>query len=336
MLTSLDAPHLQKWTRGVYFPLLLLVVVYQFIFFYPTMDWSSRETSIAQDVELKPAQTRQNVVAASTNNLRTHSEFATRGPVVDILSIGSQRRPDYLQAQAETFGAHPVIRHFRTATEVNDTEQDCASNLTDFQITKISNYCKDMNRFADAPDSEYSFLKMRADKYFGPETLLDKPNPAGWLCAQKRPMDGMYELISSYPKNDFPDYLIVMDDDTWVNMDVFLRTLQSNFTIDRPLLVAGCRISSRRGERHFKFPYGGWGYTFTKSLLEAMTKPRHCPPEHADDSEFCERLALNNAGEREVFLDGMSALELMYQYAHHQRMTDIDNWTRAGFCMYSE
>jgi hypothetical protein len=281
-----------------------------------------------------------------TTTATTKATSTSRKPVVvDILSIGSELKPDFHRAQAETFGQHPAIRQFVTVTEFNDTEKDCSSTLTKDHIVKISEHCRDESRFHDVPKHEYTFLKNRAVKYLDANTLLAKASPAGWLCAQRRPIDGIYNLVRSYKKSnnngnrdDFPDYLVIMDDDTWVNMDQFLPNLQQNFTQDRAYMIAGCRISSKLRKRNFKFAYGGWGYTFTRPVLEALTKERHCSAKNNDDDDahFCSRLSENAAGERDLFVNGESVLDLMYKYSFHQNMVDVDTWNKAGYCMYSE
>ena len=60
-------------------------------------------------------------------------------PVIDILSIGSQRRLWQLKAQQNTFGRNPMIRNFFTVSEKDHIglEQRCDKSLTKEDITRL-------------------------------------------------------------------------------------------------------------------------------------------------------------------------------------------------------
>ena len=61
---------------------------------------------------------------------------------VDILSIGSQNRLNYIETQKRSFASHRSVRHFFSVTESDDADPTCASKLTLSDVTGISNYCR--------------------------------------------------------------------------------------------------------------------------------------------------------------------------------------------------
>jgi hypothetical protein len=63
------------------------------------------------------------------------------GFVIDIITVGSMTRPQYQEAQRQTFGSHPSVRHFFRLNEFNDTEIDCHQNLTTEQVHAIRYRC---------------------------------------------------------------------------------------------------------------------------------------------------------------------------------------------------
>jgi len=65
------------------------------------------------------------------------SKFRT----VDILSIGSNRRLEYLQAQQDTFARHLSVRYFFNATEDSDADPSCSQRLSKWNVTQISRFC---------------------------------------------------------------------------------------------------------------------------------------------------------------------------------------------------
>lgn len=61
---------------------------------------------------------------------------------VDILSIGSQNRLDYIDTQKSTFGLHRSVRNFFSVTEKDDFDPMCASKLTISDVAEISTFCR--------------------------------------------------------------------------------------------------------------------------------------------------------------------------------------------------
>jgi hypothetical protein len=51
--------------------------------------------------------------------------------------------------------------------------------------------------------------------------VFNPKNNAGWMCAQKRPVDGLFNVLQNYKDGamEAPQYLFIIDDDTYINMD---------------------------------------------------------------------------------------------------------------------
>jgi hypothetical protein len=281
----------------------------------------------------------------------TEQSTSFRSPVeIDIISIGSYTRPSYQDAQERTFGSHVAFRDFHRITEANDFEAECHSSLKVDQVEQIVQFCRSKSPvFRQHPQ-----LKKMKGNYANFKWLLKKSNPPGWMCAQKRPFDGFYAVLSSYKDTgkSLPDYLFIMDDDTYVNMNEVSPFLQATYPANEAYAVAGCMIRSRMHEHNFTNPFGGWGTILTRPAIENFQKPLFCAqyqyssknvtPTTAGDDDFaslaCWRLSQDPVGEASVFVEGMSVAELMHAYVKRFDYTGISHWkaTSVGFCMHSD
>ena len=107
---------------------------------------------------------------------------------IDIISIGTIRRPEWQHAQQNTFVSHSTVRNFQRFNELNDTDIDCSTDLTQQQFNLIHQFCT-------RRDDQQS----RIATLFGNERMNFKPiNATGWLCAQKRRIDGLYKTLQPY------------------------------------------------------------------------------------------------------------------------------------------
>jgi hypothetical protein len=157
-------------------------------------------------------------------------------------------------------------------------------------------------------------------------------NPGGWICAQKRPHYGLAKAAKHYAKHrqeDLPDWLIIMDDDTYYNMELFYEYFWHRDASDLEVL-AGCLM---RLPGNFTAPYGGYGSVFSRGSLAKLLLPIECPS--ADDQATCDRLQDNLVGELRHFRNGMSLIDLFHAYVSAERYRDVDRWS-AGFCMHSD
>uniref|UniRef100_A0A7R9VVZ0 FAM20 C-terminal domain-containing protein n=1 Tax=Pseudictyota dubia TaxID=2749911 RepID=A0A7R9VVZ0_9STRA len=140
-----------------------------------------------------------------------------------------------------------------------------------------------------------------------PDDFLVRDHP-GWLCAQRRFAQGllkaaMYHLPSTSPKdgNDdknenattyfdarvsvlekLPDYLIMVDDDTYFNPQMFLE-LYGDTNPNDPKMYSGCLFETNPAKSiTWEFPYGGFGTIVSKGALERLVRPIYCDGEEAE------------------------------------------------------
>jgi hypothetical protein len=150
------------------------------------------------------------------------------------------------------------------------------------------------------------------------------------MCAQKRPSDGFFATRSSYKEIDtsLADYLAVMDDDTYMNMNNAAPFLQTAYPSHEAHAVAVRMIRSRVSEHNFTMPFGGRG---TRPAIENFQEPLYCqqyqynhnttlaPVLSSGDSDgkddftnlACWRLSQDSIGEAAVFVERMSVAELI-------------------------
>jgi hypothetical protein len=215
--------------------------------------------------------------------------------VVDVLSVGSLHRLDYIEAQKQTFGSHVSVRHFFNVTEADDADPACATNLSRTDVVAISNWCKSTKQWNATRQFVLHYLQ---GPYARADWLMKKANPAGWMCAQSRPVQGMYKVLQMYrdqyqrdrdyhqssttsssSSSSLPDYLLIVDDDTYYNMDIFLEYLQTNpryVNSSVPSAIAGCLVRSPISAIHLTLPFGGYGITLSKGYLEKIMRPLDC------------------------------------------------------------
>lgn len=280
--------------------------------------------------------------------------------VIDIVTVGSMTRPNYQETQLQTFGSHPSVRHFFRLTEFNDTEVDCHRNLTTEQVHAVRYRCsKDRKKYSTLQYFNRLFAspqylekkgerKRNNTRFYRLPTLTflftyyysgcpspSTGNAAGWLCAQKRPLDGLYAIFRDYycRQEDLPDYLFLLDDDSYVQMPAVLEYLQQ---FNGAHVFAGCL--SRVRWMNFSFPYGGWGTFLSRKALELWRHRLYCRNQILTDFEefACNRLKENQIGELSLFQEGMSLLELMHRYSANQPYLNFDQWNDVGFCLHSD
>jgi hypothetical protein len=175
-------------------------------------------------------------------------------------------------------------------------------------------------------------------------------HPVGWLCAQRRFALGLAKVIRAYEADvlPLPDYLMIVDDDTYYNISEFVKFLSSKDSKEN-FMVPGAvfTISSRF---RFRIHHGGFGLTISRGALKRAMEPILCnqrlPAKPASaltqDSgdatvnPFCSRLNENWAGEKAVFRNGMSLIDLMQTYASEwEPYSAYKNWT-TGFCFHGD
>jgi hypothetical protein len=259
---------------------------------------------------------------------------------VDIISVGSLTRTEYLLAQQRTFGSHQAVRHFFRITERNDTDPTCHADLTPEKIEGVVEFCS-----RAAADDESVISETLRTKLFRPR------RHAGWLCAQTRPISGLHGVLQKYANDEasLPDYLFIIDDDTWLNMDLVVDVLRRQYPPQEPYALAGCNFNFLGKPTEFKYPYGGFGSYLTAAAVQRLMRPIDCSstssattPGEEDRTPTwwtryaCWRLEKNLIGERQFFENGMSVAELMRAYAAGLPFTSVDAWNETGYCLHSD
>ncbi|CAJ1953248.1 unnamed protein product [Cylindrotheca closterium] len=174
-------------------------------------------------------------------------------------------------------------------------------------------------------------MKYLKHAYARERFLLKKSNPQGWICAQTRPAQGLHRVLQLYKNQSFPDFLIIMDDDTYYNMKLFVEHFRK-VDSSKSIAIAGCRVRSPTKLINWTFAFGGYGLVVSMGWLKRMDRPIMCPR----DDEYCRFIRQkNHIGEREVFKSGMTLADLSYAYALHQPFEQYRNWT-TGFCLHSD
>jgi hypothetical protein len=276
---------------------------------------------------------RMAIVAGQPDNLPTEEEEANSNFVVDILSIGSEYALDLLKMQRNSFASHITVRNFFNATELDDIDRSCHSTLTKGDAYAIAKWCRQKKGGRRKLEPNQYIMNYNSNYYAPPKWLAKKPNPVGWLCGQPRFILGLHKALQSYKRTgqDFPHQFIIMDADTYFDMEKFQTAFEpTNSSI--PLATAGCLIRSPIHQINFTFPYGGFGTIFSRGALEQWTEPIDCPR----TKDLCARVQENQAGEKHVFKNGMSPLELMFAVTNWQPYSQYHNWTGTGFCWHSD
>ena len=272
--------------------------------------------------------------------------------VIDVISIGCQSKEDYMQAQKETWGLHPSIRNFWPITESDDANPMC---MYDTHITNHLNMCK--KRLED--DSDF-MRSVRNRLVWTEEQMMSSKNPHGWLCAQRRVGAGLAKVGKWYKDQIFkaggnetgifPDYLFLIDDDTFINVKLFNNYMREE-AVDPaiPMVYGGCLIykkwkigaGAKRTTIEWNFPFGGYGLFFSKGSIERLIYPLNCKIDGSNDPyiepkslkpelrqfeiESCKQLNLNYAYEKDTYQQGSSISDIAAQLS-----------ARNDFCMHSD
>jgi len=163
------------------------------------------------------------------------------------------------------------------------------------------------------------------------------------VCAQKRPLDGLHLALKSYRAGaPIPDYLLIIDDDTYVDLGPVITKLRQEFPPEETNLLAGCYFTYMEDWISFSWPTGGFGSFLPKAAIERLMQPVHCNEvdekgQVADPFSrlVCWRLQQNDLGEQQFFQDGMSVADLMHQFSAQQPFTNVANWSpTSGYCFH--
>jgi Glycosyltransferase 61 len=274
----------------------------------------------------------------ASSTVVTSSAFGFN-PTIDIISVAGrtsstkqlQSHPGstlLVDAQAKTFGSHPLVRnYYRTTTKVNETNTRCFSTQIEQQQEQAYSSCIDPNDHAESNEELY--------------------------CAQMRMINGLNDVLEKYKTDgtaEIPDYLMLIQDDAYLNIDTLVSTFQKSYLPHEHHIIAGCTNRLRMfdkekmNEDNFVYPIGRLGSIVTRGAIERIIQPIYCNVDDHDmnrqqqDNAFnrwaCWRLEQNYLGEKIYFEDGMSIGELMYTYSSKTPEILIQQWNHSGYCLY--
>jgi len=251
--------------------------------------------------------------------------------VVDVVSIGSESRFDYMTTQLQTWAA--TSRNFYGFTESTDFDPSCTLGLSDESMRlDYVNTCR---------------LPHVGTKEYG----IGHGNSGGWICAQRRVGKALGWLQAVYSssrkggvkvKRSIPDVLVIVDDDTSVDLNKvkqFIMRNENSSSVEEPYIAAGSvfQLGKYGG---FKAAHGGFGTYLNKAAIELMIRrPVFCnkddngliptTSEGEEEDTFtinaCAQLAQNKAQELDVYTSGDSVFNIFYKLA-----------SRPYFCMHSD
>lgn len=289
---------------------------------------------------------------------------------IDVLVAGSKAKTKAARTQFETWASHPSIRHFVLATEYDDPDPNCSSSTTAGDVERIVKTCRPGKSRNDFWKKHNAVSKLttfwKSWQFARLQWLQGKPNPAGWLCAQKRFISSFTKLVQLYDtKDSLPDYLIIVDDDTYINLEHITeyllkspqRQAQEGISDDEryvplsttPVVFAGCRIRSPESNIKQTMPFGGFGTFLSKGSLTRWMEPIHCEKTPSSSTEFeqaiCQKyLPTSNSssniikteedmypshvtiGEGQFFQSGDSLNQVFHKYIHEMEY----------FCLHSD
>ncbi|GFH61495.1 hypothetical protein CTEN210_17971 [Chaetoceros tenuissimus] len=206
------------------------------------------------------------------------------------------------------------------------------------ELEKISTRCSNRYKFWQNHNA-YNKLTHHFSKGFTSiPWLKQKKNPIGWLCAINRADYAFIKYMELLQKSNaaIPDYLMIIDDDTFINMNQLYSYFISNSDEDgyvpkssTPVIFAGCRVRAAVHQIRFTFPHGGLGIYLSRGALKKWMMPIHCnDTKNLDHVELCRRYTTNptnsetdNAnvtiGEGKFFRNGMN-LNQVFKLLFHQ------------------
>ena len=277
---------------------------------------------------------------------RAHREYVSSNPssTFDILSISSKFNLKLPHTQHETFASHSSIRNFIIATEDDDLDPTCYKTKTMGDVKTITNVCHNRYNYWQKQNAYNRLTKYFGGAFASFNWIQEKKNSVGWLCAQKRFHYAFVKYMAMLEENKdlIPDYLIIMDDDTYINvhdleqylmnMDGISKNKTDGYvpsSVETPVIFAGCRVRAPSNEISFSFPFGGWGIYLSKGTLKKWLEPMDCDSKQSDHHELCRRYTtsfVNNAtdttnitiGEGKYFQNGMNLNQVFMRYIQEQ------------------
>jgi hypothetical protein len=188
--------------------------------------------------------------------------------------------------------------------------------------------------------------KLRKKK--GRRRATSEKRAGDWMCSQRRSILGLYQTLQHYQdkKEDLPDYLILIKDDTYYNLDVFPELMNQNYAnASKPWAIAGCRM--RLDEFPFQAPMSDFGLILSSGSLRNLLQPIHCQPEQetiynvgevneTEATSRCNTVKANHIEEGPLFQEGMTVADLMYAYVTQRPSLEPEHCRPSGLCELSD
>jgi hypothetical protein len=172
-----------------------------------------------------------------------------------------------------------------------------------------------------------------------------------WICEQRRLIKGVSRLLLQYKQHlratKLPDYLLLLTDTTYFNIKVFREMLRNiakgvksstgkHYHPLDPLAVGGCmRDYGISSEVSFRVPNLDFGIVLNRATLEDLLTRIHCNKIETQKNPLCSIISESQIGERDVFKDGMTPVDLMSTFATANAHQDFKHWT-VGMCFEAE
>jgi hypothetical protein len=305
-------------------------------------------------------------------------QHSPRTSTIDIISIGSLLKQSNHLAQQRTFANTTTtttrtkavvtsssssssssssynVRTFYSITEMNDTDTTCFTSLTSEQFQGIVQFChtegNSIRSNSDTTDGTNHHHPNPVAKVFY-QNLFQPKKHAGYMCAQKRMIDGLYKALQplSPPKQqqkkrkqllsyNLPDYLFIIEDDTYMNLDLIVPELQMRYPPNLPYAITGspCTTITIPDAAHensnttttttmLTLPQIGYGMILTKASIQRLLQPIYDTDQNHFSKLVQYQLSQNQMGELNYFTNGMTVLEFIYTWASHNLYTNIDLW----------
>lgn len=285
-----------------------------------TRSWSRKAQATIMSVNNCPAPT--NIWLGKKNEDLT----------VDVLSLGYKDRLEFLETQRQTWASHQYVRSFWGLTEIDDMARNCESTIVS-DVKDHIRTCKSYHR-----SNSEGLKKFRTDLY-DMTYVGKKKNPKSWLCAQSRLILGFIKLLNEYQRllsTEFmskvlPDYLAIVEDDTYLNMQLFGDFVKDK-NPDIPITYSGCSAN-------LVVQLGGFNLFLSKGVIERLITPLTCSfsskrkkkDENTTSTNLsswmksaCKTLDKSPLGEYDIFHDGMSLVDVAYLLA-----------SKESFCMFA-
>lgn len=260
---------------------------------------------------------------------------------IDTISVATESSLVTLEGQVKTWGSHHSIRYFFGATELDDADPTCSTNITIDDMQKISEYCS--GKAWRRADRRVKFLRNR---FVRGDFMVRFRKTPGWMCALTRFAHAVgkvgrfyrQELAQQGSTFTLPDFLLVQDDDTYYNMIKMYPYLEQKDPL-RATADAGCLVRMPIAEIAFDYPYGGFGLILSKASLEKWIRPVDCDHPRKDDvweTKVCMQLKENLIGEGFAWKNGMSITDLMAAHAAIFPFANYKRWKNPGYCIHGD